>query len=229
MKYDITYSCGHDGVVTLFGKNKEREKKLEWYADCAVCPECYKAQMAAKEAAEPLTVHLSATMQIDDNGQPIICVWLSGNTRPLKDDIKACGFHWTVRNAGRDMMSLREKQCWCKYVTLPKLEAAIVPIKALGAIVDQSQSAADIISREIVASAAAEFAAKQEAIAAIEKPVKPACIKGGRWNGKIYGRQGNYSVYIDDEKRTLSDSDVNDIKAYQAAKAEYDKKVAEIK
>lgn len=229
MKYDVTYSCGHDGVVTLFGKGAERERKLAWYASSGLCPECYKAQMAEKEAAEPLTVHPSATTQIGDNGQPIICVWLSGNTRPLKDDIKACGFCWGVREAGRDMMALNAKRCWCKYVALPEIETPIKPMKALGAIVDATSNAMDIIAEKIVVRAAANYARKQEAIAAIEKPVKPACISGGRWNGTIYGRQGNYSVYIDDEKRVLSDSDVEDVKAYQSAKAEYDKKVAEIK
>lgn len=49
-KYTVTYSCGHDGVVELFGPGKERERKLEWYRDVAVCPECYKAQKQAEVA-----------------------------------------------------------------------------------------------------------------------------------------------------------------------------------
>lgn len=42
MKYTVTFSCGHTGVVELFGKSADREKKLEWYQDTAVCPDCYK-------------------------------------------------------------------------------------------------------------------------------------------------------------------------------------------
>ena len=49
-KYTVTYSCGHDGVVELFGPGKERERKLEWYQNVAVCPECYKAQKQAEVA-----------------------------------------------------------------------------------------------------------------------------------------------------------------------------------
>lgn len=229
MKYDVTYSCGHDGVVSLLGKGAERERKLAWYADCGLCPECYKAQLAKKEAAEPLTAHLSPTTKIDDNGHPIICVWLSGNTRPLKDDIKACGFYWVVREAGRDMMSLNDKRCWCIETTLPDLDNVIDAVKALGAIIDTHQNTMDIVAANVAAAAAKKYKDKQAAIAAIAKPVKPACISGGRWNGTIYGRHGNYSVYIDGEERVLSDSDVEDIKAYQSAKAEYDKKVAAIK
>lgn len=51
MKYDVTYSCGHEGVVELFGKNKERERKLKWYQSSAVCQECYQREQA-KEMEE---------------------------------------------------------------------------------------------------------------------------------------------------------------------------------
>lgn len=40
-KYDVTFSCGHEATVTLFGKIKDREKRIEWYKDHGVCPECY--------------------------------------------------------------------------------------------------------------------------------------------------------------------------------------------
>lgn len=42
MKYDVTYACGHVGVVDLIGKEKDRESELRWYESTAVCPECYK-------------------------------------------------------------------------------------------------------------------------------------------------------------------------------------------
>jgi hypothetical protein len=41
MKYDVTYQCGHTGVVELYGPNAERERKLAWYAN-GICPDCYK-------------------------------------------------------------------------------------------------------------------------------------------------------------------------------------------
>nr|DAL08165.1 MAG TPA: pepsin inhibitor [Caudoviricetes sp.] len=43
MKYDITYSCGHDGTVDLWGKGAERERKISFFERCGLCPECYKA------------------------------------------------------------------------------------------------------------------------------------------------------------------------------------------
>lgn len=47
MKYDIVYKCGHMGTVELFGKNAERERKLQWYRTQAVCPDCYAAEKRA--------------------------------------------------------------------------------------------------------------------------------------------------------------------------------------
>lgn len=52
MKYTVTYACGHDGVVNLFGKAAERERKLAWLATCD-CVDCRRAkQMDAAAAAE---------------------------------------------------------------------------------------------------------------------------------------------------------------------------------
>jgi|GEM_PF-981998 len=57
-KYDVSYSCGHEGTVTLFGPTAERDRKIEWMASQGRCPECYKAhiseqrEQSSKEAAE---------------------------------------------------------------------------------------------------------------------------------------------------------------------------------
>ena len=44
MKDYVTFSCGHTGEVQLFGTNKDRERKIKWYEESALCPECYKKQ-----------------------------------------------------------------------------------------------------------------------------------------------------------------------------------------
>ncbi|KQN96938.1 hypothetical protein [Paenibacillus sp. Leaf72] len=38
-KYPVTYTCGHPGVLDLWGKEKEREQKVN-YAERSQCPEC---------------------------------------------------------------------------------------------------------------------------------------------------------------------------------------------
>lgn len=44
MKYDVKFSCGHTHTVELFGKTSERERKIKWYEEVAVCPDCYREQ-----------------------------------------------------------------------------------------------------------------------------------------------------------------------------------------
>lgn len=41
MKYEVKMSCGHTVTVELFGKSSEREKKLKYYEEHGLCPECY--------------------------------------------------------------------------------------------------------------------------------------------------------------------------------------------
>lgn len=48
MKYNVTFSCGHAAEVQLFGSNKDRERKIKWYEEYALCPECYKRQQEEK-------------------------------------------------------------------------------------------------------------------------------------------------------------------------------------
>jgi hypothetical protein len=48
-KYDVTFSCGHEETVELFGKETEREKKIKWYEKFGLCSECRKAEQERKE------------------------------------------------------------------------------------------------------------------------------------------------------------------------------------
>lgn len=52
MKYDVTFKCGHEEEVELFGKYEDRRKRIAWYeqeCDCSKCREkAYRAKMAEK-------------------------------------------------------------------------------------------------------------------------------------------------------------------------------------
>src|SRR5690606_36651326 len=56
-KYDVVYSCGHEGVLDLWGKGKQREWKIR-SAQFELCPDCREAErdqarkLAIKEAEE---------------------------------------------------------------------------------------------------------------------------------------------------------------------------------
>lgn len=66
-------------------------------------------------------------------------------------------------------------------------------------------------------------------IAGIPKPVAPDVLRGHRWNQKIYGKEGNYSIYPDSEKVMITDEQAAEIREYLKQKEEYKKKVEEIK
>lgn len=58
-KYTITYKCGHTEEMQLFGKEKDRYSKIDWYAT-QDCPEC-KAAAARAAAKERGLVELEGT------------------------------------------------------------------------------------------------------------------------------------------------------------------------
>lgn len=49
-KYDVNYSCGHFGRIQLFGKYEERERKIRWFEQYGVCPDCYREQKEAEKS-----------------------------------------------------------------------------------------------------------------------------------------------------------------------------------
>lgn len=44
-KYTITYSCGHEEEVELFGPMKDRESNIAYYKKYGICSECFKKAM----------------------------------------------------------------------------------------------------------------------------------------------------------------------------------------
>lgn len=47
-KYYPTFSCGHEHEVVLFGPQKDRDRKLQWYRDSGLCPQCFKDKQAVE-------------------------------------------------------------------------------------------------------------------------------------------------------------------------------------
>lgn len=64
-KYDVTYSCGHEGTIQLFGPTSQREKQLE-IAALRLCPECYRK----KKEAERAEINKEAERKSEAEGLP---------------------------------------------------------------------------------------------------------------------------------------------------------------
>lgn len=50
-KYDVTYVCGHNGIIYLIGKHKDRQWRLEREAE-KLCSECWKKQREEERQRE---------------------------------------------------------------------------------------------------------------------------------------------------------------------------------
>ena len=62
----ITFSCGHEDTIVLFGNSRERARKAKWLAErkCS----CYEAELAAQRASESA----EATEKAKASGLPIL-------------------------------------------------------------------------------------------------------------------------------------------------------------
>ena len=230
-KYTITMSCGHTDTVELFGKDKDRERKIEYFKEHGLCKECYKKEMQAQAEKEGLMFNATVLPYISESdGDFLIYVWFSGNTMPHKEEIKALGgYKWEECQAASNLLSLKYEPCWGKTVKFQNLKEEIAKAKSIGAKETVEKGLFATANYKIALENKEKWQVNKEQIDAIPKPIIPTIIKGHYWNGRIYGKSGNYCVYLDSEKTPITDEQEKEITAYLTAKEEYDKKIDEIK
>lgn len=113
MKYDVTYSCQHTGTVEIEGNEAQINSKLYWYRNRAVCPVCYKAQKDEERAHEPKVLHVLPSAEIDSvTGEQKTLLWLTGNTREVKDNLKEVGFYWGMLNDIQVLNTTSSSKVW---------------------------------------------------------------------------------------------------------------------
>lgn len=229
--YTIKFSCGHEGVVSLFGKCSERERKIRWYEEEGVCSECFKQKKMAEEAKKPLTLnHTVNVLKIDEQtGEILFELSFSGNTMPHKDAIKALGYKWEDEYVS-DFRTLVKGsgKAWRKEVKQSNLAEEFKKAEDIGAIINTKGLAKDLepIHLQGALKLQEEWNKRQAAKAAIPKPKVPAILKGHKWNNTIYGKKGGFRVYLDGAETFLTDEEAEEIKKYVADKAGYKEKLA---
>ena len=231
-KYTIIMSCGHTDTVELFGKDMDRKRKIEYFEEHGLCKECYKKEMQAQAEKEGLVFNATVLPRISESdGDFLIYVWFSGNTMPYKEKIKALGgYRWEECQAANNLLSLKYGSCWGKTVKFQDLKGEIEKAKSIGAKETVAEEGLFASANYMIALKSKEkWQANKEQIDAVPKPIIPAIIKGHYWNRRIYGKSGNYCVYLDKERTSITDEQEKEITAYLTAKEEYGKKIDEIK
>lgn len=231
-KYSITYSCGHEGTVELFGKVAEREKKIDYFEKNGLCRECYKKKMKETVKEEGLVFNASILPRVDSSdGSFLLNVWYSGDTKPLKDDIKALEYKWSaLETTTESMLSATSPSFfWNKVVKADDVNAEVEAAKKLGVTAFHiSQKFWNKVDCQIAIRAQQEWKEKHEKMSELKKPEPPTIIKGCKWNGVVYGKSGNYSIYPNGEKTSITDDEAAKLKRYIEEKEAYLKKVKEI-
>jgi hypothetical protein len=199
-----------------------------------VCPKCYGEQKRKEEAEKPLE------LQIDcEPFEQRIILHFHGDTMPVKNEIKAIGYRWDempMHGFFGSINATKPLKAWNKVVSMDGLEKALKEAEALNPkitnnITDLDKAAYMKIYQENQrkkAEADKRKQEKQEAISKLTKPDVPGKLRGHRWNGKIYGKADNYSVFLDNERVSITNVEAAEIESYQEAKEAYDQKVKEI-
>ena len=232
-QYRVLMSCGHEQVVNLFGKETDRQRKIAYFEEKGLCAECYKEQKEEESRAEGLVFNASMLPEVDDkSGSMLMAVWFSGDTKSHKEEIKSLGgYRWGERKSAKDyFFGADGLLCWKKVIKMENLEEEICKATSIGATdvrVDNGLESAKC--RLIAECAQKDWKKRNDKLAALTKPTTPAIIKGHQWNRKTYGRPGNYSIYLDGEKVTITDEQAKALSEYAYAFDEYFDKVQKIK
>ena len=232
-KYDVRFSCGHEGTVELFGKGKDRDIKIRWYESSGICPDCYKAKKRAEIESMPLTLeHTFNALRVDEaSGEPLVILSFSGNAFPAKDRIKALGYFW-CDSESTDLRSsiTRPVKAWQKEIKVSELDEEVEKAKSIGAMVNfvgLSHEMENFNYRSAL-ELQKKWREKEALKAAIKKPVIPEILNGHRWNDKVYGKKGKYRVYLDGVETFISDDQAADLEKYVTEKVTYRNEIAKV-
>lgn len=230
--------CGAEFTKSTIRANRREANDWERWAvsNYDKCPSCWGKAQREKEESEPIVLH----MALEPYSQSLI-LYFTGNTKPHKEAIKASGYRFDFLPSKGWLGLLETRQPpkgWYKKISGADFKSDLSSIAAredalinqIGASLKTDISQADYV---VYSQLAQEKAAKDENIKAemakLKKPHVPEVLAGTKWNQKVYGRSGNYSVYPDGKKTEITDEQASEIEVYIQEKAAYLKVVEEIK
>ena len=235
-KYEVKFSCGHTQIIELFGKDKDRQRKIEYFEERGLCKDCYKSMMQEIEAYTPLGL----TAQLNPLETYPFRAYFTGDAESAEDKVKALGFTWTDINDG-DILSTSVYMGWsCEFKSSEELGEVIKEVKKVFPKIEvkfdfkevdmalfkrlKEQEAQDEIEGK---KQAAEL---QKKIDELEKPQRPDCYPEGNWNGKFYkAKKGYRRIYVNNKELLITEENGQAIDIFDNQVENYKLQVAAIK
>ncbi len=248
-QYNVTFGCGHSGIVSLVGKNTERERKLEYFERCGMCSDCYrKKKEKEREAAKLRAIQrvLDNDMRLfvyaeflpytkeDDIKVFVYVDGLSDETNLIKDNVNgiqdkyiAAGFSYQ----NPDGRAKEGKKCWGKVVSQGEISETLHQLGNCGCCefldINYCKRAEEAIFSKFNIKRRAEalhesYLKHIESLEECERevPEQPDILVGKYWNGTVYGKTQK-SIYLDNVKTVISDEEVEKIEEWKKARSEY--------
>ena len=235
-KYEVKFSCGHTQIIELFGKDKDRQRKIEYFEERGLCKDCYKAMMQEIEAYTPLGL----TAQLNPLETYPFRAYFTGDTESVEDKVEALGFFWTDIGDS-DILSTSECMGWsCEFKSSEELGVVIKEVKKVFPKIEvkfdfkevdmvlfkrlKEQEAQNEIEGR---NQAAEL---QKKIDELEKPQRPDCYPKGIWNGRFYkAKKGYRRIYVNNKELLITEENGQAIDIFDNQVENYKLQVAAIK
>lgn len=233
-KYEVKFSCGHTQIIELFGKDKDRQRKIEYFEERGLCKDCYKAMMQEIEAHTPLGL----TAQLNPLKTYPFRAYFTGDTESVEDKVEALGFFWTDIGDS-DILSTSEFMGWsCECKSSEELGKVFKEVKKVFPEIEIKFDfkEVDMALYKRLQEAQNEIEGKKQAaelqkkIDELEQPQRPDCYPGGRWNGRFYtAKKGYRRIYINNKELLITEEDGQAIDDYLTALSRYEDTVAKLK
>lgn len=225
MKYDITYSCGHTGIVELTGKGTEREKRIHFLTEYGLCPDCYKNKKQEEKKAEPFQIEVR--LQPFKN-KPFQLVFTSGDTKAYKEQIKSLGFEWAEVDINTYLSVVDSAffttYAWIKNVDEKDIQSEFEKVKeVIPNVLEKIHKG--FYNRDYVL-----YKKFSELKKDVVRPEKPSCYPNGYWNGTFYkAAEGKQRIYVNKNEVIIDQKDADSIKEYQKEMKKYKKLIQKLK
>lgn len=230
-KYYINMGCVHEGKVYLSGNSSEISDKIEYLEKNGVCKECYKAAKRKEEKERGLIFNVAIYPYVDKHdGGILLHVWFSGDTLTYKDSIKSSGgYWWGYIEEAYGWPVQTSDMGWQKVIKLENLEEEYAKAVSIGAkSIVTGKGFREKMNYMAALSYHKKWKELNEKISEVEKPCIPNILRGHKWNGKVYGKSGSYSIYLDNDKVSVTDDEASIVEEYTEEKKKYWKKVGDI-